>query len=600
MVEHKEIGIDSSKRDLSNKIIENLISKGTTFYSLTNNIWNYPNAMLVKECKYCIINNHLYIRTKVKHLRKRKITKLIIVFFDDEGINTKIALDNKRDMEWREQNSRVLFYKIYHYGTFYYYETTISNPYEEQCIDLVDLSINMKGSLQFVSIAIHEKSHIQEDFYTRIDSFTQITPNEIAKIELEQISSKVSKAYEGTSLQEQAIYYYVKRHFTDAISRYKIDNLIEVDIYIPSKMIAIEYDGFHWHKSRKESDEYKNLFLNRKGIYLLRVREAGLPELSTFNGFTIMYDTKTTAFVSVINTVVGQIEYRGCISPNYGDTPLNNEQFENDLPEIYSNLYTKPVEHSIADYSGIEFWDHEKNRNLNPKNIPLSFRKNLYFKCLEGHVFYTSPSCFIYDSHSLKEKEKYRRLCPNMRQCEYDCPIIRKYICDNIYNKRDDFPDDLKIMLANSESSKHVVHDYFSSVISVDRDNNFRKVFLKTNPSNSFTYFVGSTIRWVTNSFDLELIKVIIKKYNAIVFLDYSYFDNNNQSIASLFEYFDWCSKNDVFQNIRAGFIGNLLHNNVSINMARELRLYIDRHNDEFKHDNDFIDLVDNYILINK
>lgn len=47
-----------------------------------------------------------------------------------------------------------------------------------------------------------------------------------------------------TSFAEQAILYYIKKYHPDAISRYKeiFDNGMELDIYIPSIHIAIEYD----------------------------------------------------------------------------------------------------------------------------------------------------------------------------------------------------------------------------------------------------------------------------------------------------------------------------------------------------------------------
>ena len=53
-----------------------------------------------------------------------------------------------------------------------------------------------------------------------------------------------------TSFAEQAFYYYIKKIYPDAINRYTdiFDNRMELDIYIPSRHIAIEYDGVYWHK----------------------------------------------------------------------------------------------------------------------------------------------------------------------------------------------------------------------------------------------------------------------------------------------------------------------------------------------------------------
>ena len=53
-----------------------------------------------------------------------------------------------------------------------------------------------------------------------------------------------------TSFAEQAVYYYVKKYYPNAINRYtaKFLGKMELDIYIPSIKCAIEYDGEAWHK----------------------------------------------------------------------------------------------------------------------------------------------------------------------------------------------------------------------------------------------------------------------------------------------------------------------------------------------------------------
>ena len=79
-----------------------------------------------------------------------------------------------------------------------------------------------------------------------------------------------------TSFAEQAVFYYVKKVFPDAISRYKeiFDKSMELDIYIPSIKLAIEYDGVAWHKSDKLKREIKKYQICQKnGIKLLRLKE---------------------------------------------------------------------------------------------------------------------------------------------------------------------------------------------------------------------------------------------------------------------------------------------------------------------------------------
>lgn len=79
-----------------------------------------------------------------------------------------------------------------------------------------------------------------------------------------------------TSFREQAFYYYIKKLYPNTISRYKTEWLgrMEIDIYIPEKQLAIEYDGAAWHKESKFGRERKKYELCREhGIKLWRIKE---------------------------------------------------------------------------------------------------------------------------------------------------------------------------------------------------------------------------------------------------------------------------------------------------------------------------------------
>ena len=80
-----------------------------------------------------------------------------------------------------------------------------------------------------------------------------------------------------TSFPEQALFYYIKKSIPDAINSYEdlFDNQMELDIYIPSLRIAIEYDGANWHMDndshRKEKEKYS--ICRENGVKLIRVKE---------------------------------------------------------------------------------------------------------------------------------------------------------------------------------------------------------------------------------------------------------------------------------------------------------------------------------------
>ncbi|MBQ3111436.1 MAG: hypothetical protein IJC70_01005 [Firmicutes bacterium] len=87
------------------------------------------------------------------------------------------------------------------------------------------------------------------------------------------------KCYAGrqTSFAEQAVFFYVKKAFPDAISRYTdiFNNGMELDIYIPSIRLGIEYDGFAWHKEHHaERERRKYEICQRNNIKLLRIKES--------------------------------------------------------------------------------------------------------------------------------------------------------------------------------------------------------------------------------------------------------------------------------------------------------------------------------------
>lgn len=105
-----------------------------------------------------------------------------------------------------------------------------------------------------------------------IGKFVLIPQEEIPKIENYYNSSNA-----GISLQEKELFEFVKNNFKGEVLRNK-RNVIppyELDIYIPEKKVAIEYDGLYWHSTKNLKD--KNYHLNKtkmceeKGIRLIHI-----------------------------------------------------------------------------------------------------------------------------------------------------------------------------------------------------------------------------------------------------------------------------------------------------------------------------------------
>lgn len=85
----------------------------------------------------------------------------------------------------------------------------------------------------------------------------------------------------NVSKPEQEVYEYVKSLCPDAVQSCRdiLNNDKELDIYVPSKKLAIEFDGIYWHSSRsRDTDDEKSKYhllktedCESKGIHLLHI-----------------------------------------------------------------------------------------------------------------------------------------------------------------------------------------------------------------------------------------------------------------------------------------------------------------------------------------
>lgn len=187
-----------------------------------------------------------------------------------------------------------------------------------------------------------------------------------------------------TSFPEQAILFYVKKVFPDVKDRFLIDKN-EYDIYIPSKKVAIEYDGVYYHKNRVSKDELKSQHCIDKGIQIYRVREEGLPKLNT----PICIVRKDINNLSSINDCVKELLRLLC---HKYDLVIDVEE---DEQLILSQYYSANRKRSIAEQRPdlLEEWNYNKNGSLTPYDISVGSSKKVWWKCKEcGFEWQAVPS----------------------------------------------------------------------------------------------------------------------------------------------------------------------------------------------------------------
>lgn len=115
----------------------------------------------------------------------------------------------------------------------------------------------------------------------------------------------------AASFPEKAVFYYVSMAYQDALPNRTPNERfgkMELDIYIPSIGVGIEYDGERWHQD-SDKDERKDAVCLESGIVLIRVREPRCPkyERSPFHKEVERTDHSDEALDTCIRTVLRMI-----------------------------------------------------------------------------------------------------------------------------------------------------------------------------------------------------------------------------------------------------------------------------------------------------
>ncbi|MDO4867584.1 MAG: DUF559 domain-containing protein [Clostridia bacterium] len=180
----------------------------------------------------------------------------------------------------------------------------------------------------------------------------------------------------GTSLREQSLFYFIHKFFPDTINRYKTrysGKTLELDIFITSLKLVIEYDGGHWHENKADADNKKNKMINEMGYKVLRVREYGLPHLASFDG-----DVIDLPYEGVNNRGYDYINFTLDYLANLVNEPFQSELksfrvdeslYNQEAKYIYALRYPDVVERNISTMCGIKYWDKTRNFPLVPTHI---------------------------------------------------------------------------------------------------------------------------------------------------------------------------------------------------------------------------------------
>ena len=175
-----------------------------------------------------------------------------------------------------------------------------------------------------------------------------------------------------TSVPEQIIYHYVKQLFTNALNGYKF-NKTEIDIFIPSLSIGIEYDGenFHSTKAKYKKDITKNELLKKNGVTLIRIREKGCFKMDSDN--CIVYNCVFKSDYLYLQPIINQLLDNLKTQANIQKTIVID--INTTLNVIQASIKNIPFKKSFAflHRNVAEEWDYSLNAPLKPEMfLPMS------------------------------------------------------------------------------------------------------------------------------------------------------------------------------------------------------------------------------------
>ena len=176
-----------------------------------------------------------------------------------------------------------------------------------------------------------------------------------------------------TSLPEFALIFYLEKFGLKVHHSFKAKGY-ELDIYIPSMKIAIEYDGYFWHKNKIKKDLAKNAKCKRDGIKLFRIR-AGLPPLNDSSiDYVIQENQKDLP--NALEKIFKEITNSN-VDIDLKRDAIDIENLREYTEKENSLLFSNPCLASE--------WNYNKNGSLKPEHFTIGSGKKVWWKCENEH-----------------------------------------------------------------------------------------------------------------------------------------------------------------------------------------------------------------------
>ena len=202
------------------------------------------------------------------------------------------------------------------------------------------------------------------------------------------LGSRCSKCSMQTSFPEIRLYSEVKAIFFDAQWRHKIDKDLEIDVFIPSHSICLEYDGKYFHNDENH-DINKNNKLIENGMCVIRIREQPLEKINS-DDIIITKKVKKDLDKFYIDQSLKTIRHKCSEKEKITIKKyLQNKNYinDNEFKRITSFLPKPTPEKNLGAVNKVlsSEWNYEKNAPLTPEMFEPRSGKKVWWICKYKH-----------------------------------------------------------------------------------------------------------------------------------------------------------------------------------------------------------------------
>jgi len=203
-----------------------------------------------------------------------------------------------------------------------------------------------------------------------------------------------------TSYPEQVVFHFISKHYPDAINRYTDTFLerMELDIYIPSLKIGIEYDGIAWHSSdeTKKREHKKYLACKKQGVFLIRIREDA-DESSNADCNQLIKIKRHPSNQELYRVLQVLSEYVSM------DDDFAIDSVEQTIRASYV-VQQKEKSLAVAYPNIIKYWCFDKNQDVSPENISVGSKYRAWWICEKGHEWQAVVSAMVQNRNKYPTK----------------------------------------------------------------------------------------------------------------------------------------------------------------------------------------------------